>query len=107
MQFKKARLIWEEYIDASLDNTCVEPQISFDYGNSWMSLLNKAVNLRLTGSATGSGIKATTNGFKQLDLMFGFTPYCVPKIVDYEAVADATDGLDAGTYYFVVSATNF
>lgn len=107
MQFKKARLIWEEYIEANLDNTCIDPQVSFDYGNSWMSLLNKAVNLRLTGSAVGSNIKSTKNGFKQLDVMFGFTPYFVPKIMDCEIIPDAVKGKPAGTYYFAVTAMLF
>lgn len=107
MQFKKARLIWEEYIHPVLPNTSIHPKVSFDNGLTWMSLLNKAVNLRLTGIATGSSIKNTQNGFKQLDLMFGFTPYVVPRIADYELEEDSTNGLEAGTYYFAVTGMLF
>ncbi len=103
MLFKKARLIWEEKIHTSLPVDCVEPKISFDRGITWMSLLNKVVNLRLTGKSSGSSIKNLKSNFKQLDVSFSFTPYIIPEIVDHELIENLDEGLDPGTYYFTAS----
>jgi len=105
--FKKGRLIWDEYYPSSLTASCINPKISFDAGRSWMSLLTQAQSLREGSSVYGGSIKNLNSGFKQLDLMFGFTPNAIPKIAAYELEADGTNGLDPGTYYFAVSCINY
>jgi len=107
IEFKKARLIWEESYPGSLGSSCIVPKISFDNGYNWMSLDSTATALRVSGTATGGTIKDTSGGFKELDISFGFTPYAIPEISGYRLAADATYGLDPGTYYFAVSCLNY
>lgn len=103
--FKKARLIWEEKT-SGLSPLCVEPKVSFDGGSSWMSLLSQAANLRNGNSVIGSNIINLANNYKQLDVGFSFTPFCIPSIVSHELETDAVDGNAAGTYYFVAKCIN-
>lgn len=103
--FKKARLIWEENI-ANLSANSVDPKISFDGGYSWMSLLAQASGLRLGSNVLGGEIKSLPDGYKQLDVNFGFTPYCIPEIINHETVSDSINGNEAGTYYFIAKCIN-
>lgn len=104
--FKKGRLIWDEQIPAALGNDCLSPAISFDRGYSWMDLGDLATKLRNNEQVYGGNISSKDNGFKQVDISFGFTPMCIPSIDDYEVEADPTNGLDPGTYYFAVGCLN-
>lgn len=105
--FKKGRLIWDEYIPATLPSSAIKPKISFDKGYSWMSLGTQAENLRDGNSLYGGKITKLDNGYNQIDITFTFTPTAVPKIVDYELEEDVVNGLDPGTYYFAVGCINY
>jgi hypothetical protein len=103
--FKKARLIWEEKT-AGLSPLSVEPKVSFDGGVSWMSLISQAANLRNGNAVVGSNIINLADNYKQLDVGFSFTPYCIPSIVSHELEPDATNGDLPGTYYFIAKCIN-
>lgn len=115
---KKARLIWDEnynvsdYASVEIAHRCIEPNVSFDNGLSWMSLGDIASTLRASSASidNASTISASTNaeGFNQLDISFGFTPYTVPEISEIEYVA-ATNGKFAGgtTYYFALMGITY
>ena len=115
---KKARLIWDEnynvsdYASVEIAHRCIEPNVSFDNGLSWMSLGDIASTLRASSASidNASTISASTNaeGFNQLDISFGFTPYTVPEISEIEYVA-ATNGKFVGgtTYYFALMGITY
>jgi len=104
--FKKGRLIWDEQIPSALGNDCLSPAISFDRGYSWMDLGDLTTKLRNNEQVYGGKIVSRNNGFKQVDISFGFTPMCIPSIDDYELEPDSVNGLDPGTYYFAVGCLN-
>ena len=105
MFFKKGRIIWDEYL-GELSPLSVEPKISFDKGLTYMSLLSQAVNLRTGSRVTDSSIKQLTNGWKQMDVGFSFTPYAIPTIVNHTITTDLVNGKNAGVYYYILRCIN-
>ena len=114
---KKARLIWDEQYLANLFDSqetasrCIDPNVSFDGGTTWMSLGDVASTLRLTGSSSnGSSISGSTSneGFNQLDITFGFTPYGIAEITNAEYYESDNDVFVGGqTYYFAIMSTSY
>ena len=118
---KNGRLIWDEYYDntqiyglsSDAADKCIDPCISFDNGLTWMSLLNEAYMLRqnIKASDNASKISSSINneGYNQLDMTFGFTPYSISEVVDIVATEipststaeyALTPFLGGTTYYF-------
>lgn len=110
---KNGRLLWDEkyessaYSNSTLANECINPCVSFDDGLSWMSLNGIASRLRndSRSSSTIEKIQTSPNneGFNQLDITFGFTPYTITEITKAEYATSTTGVFNGGTtYYFVV-----
>lgn len=97
---KNGRLIWDEqYTQSYYGNNasrCIDPNISFDDGKSWMSLGDTAFALR-EGANAGNGARIVASpsapGFNQLDITFGFTPFAVAEIteVTYSAISSSEE----------------